>query len=48
MNKTYHASHVFWTKMGGSGTRPEAQWSTVAAACAANPITRTAYPANYP
>jgi hypothetical protein len=48
MNKTYHASHVFWTKMGGSGTRPEAQWSTVAAACAANPIIRTAYPANYP
>lgn len=48
LNKTYHASHVFWTRMTGAGTRPQAQWSAVAAACAANPLTRTAYPANYP
>ncbi len=26
MNKTYHASHIFWTRMAGSGTRPQAQW----------------------
>jgi hypothetical protein len=48
LNKTYQASHAFWTRMTGSQTRPEAQWSAVAAACAANPLTRTAYPANYP
>ncbi len=48
MNKTYHASHVFWTRLTGSGTRPEALWPTVAAACAATPILRTGYPANYP
>jgi hypothetical protein len=48
MNKTYRATHVFWTRMTGSGTRPEAQWTTVAAACAAHPLTRTGYPANYP
>lgn len=48
MNKTYRATHVFWTRMTGSGTRPQAQWSTVAAACSANPLTRTAYPGNYP
>ena len=48
MNKTYHASHVFWTRLTGSGTRPEALWPTVAAACAATPIQRTGYPANYP
>jgi hypothetical protein len=48
MNQTYHASHVFWTRLVGSGVRPQAQWPTVAAACAATPIARTAYPANYP
>ena len=48
MNKTYQATHVFWTRLTGSGTRPEALWPTVAAACAAHPLTRTAYPANYP
>jgi hypothetical protein len=48
LNKTYHASHAFWTRMTGSQTRTEAQWPNVAAACAAHPLTRTAYPANYP
>jgi hypothetical protein len=48
INQTYHASHAFWTRLVGSGVRPQAQWPTVAAACAATPIARTAYPANYP
>ena len=48
MNKTYQATHVFWTRLSGSGTRPEALWPTVAAACAAHPLTRTGYPGNYP
>jgi hypothetical protein len=31
------------------GTTPApAQWANVAAVCAANPLLRTAYPANYP
>jgi hypothetical protein len=53
-NQTYKASHVFWTHLQGtevyrSGTTPPAaKWSALAATCAANPLARTAYPANYP
>jgi hypothetical protein len=53
-NQTYHASHVFWTHLIGtenfSGvTVPAAaKWSNLAATCAANPLTNTAYPGNYP
>ncbi len=48
LNQTYHASHAFWTRLTGSQVPDAAQWSNVAAACAAHPLTRTAYPANYP
>jgi hypothetical protein len=48
LNQTYHASHAFWTHLTGSQVPDSAQWSNIAAACAANPLTRTAYPANYP
>jgi hypothetical protein len=53
-NQTYYASHVFWTHMVGTetvygGTVPAvAIWSNLAATCAANPLTHTSYPANYP
>ena len=47
LNQTYHASHAFWTYLGGSAP-PAAHWPAVAAACAANPLIRTGYPANYP
>ena len=48
LNQTYHASHAFWTRLTGSQVPDAAQWSNVAAACAAHPLTRTGYPANYP
>jgi hypothetical protein len=53
-NHTYDASHVFWTHLVGTeivygGTVPDAaKWPNLAAVCAANPLTHTAYPANYP
>jgi hypothetical protein len=47
LNQTYKASHAFWTRMVGNTPAP-AQWTNVAAMCAANPLLRTAYPANYP
>jgi hypothetical protein len=47
LNTTYKASHAFWTRMVGN-TPAAAQWVNVAAVCAANPLLRTAYPANYP
>jgi hypothetical protein len=53
-NQTYKASHVFWTHLVGTeivygGTVPDAaKWPNLAAVCAANPLTNTAYPANYP
>ncbi len=47
-NQTYYASHAFWTHLTGSSVPASAQWSTVAAACAANPLVHTNYPANYP
>jgi hypothetical protein len=48
LNETYQASHAFWTRLTGSQVPDAAQWSSVAAACAAHPLIRTAYPANYP
>ena len=48
LNQTYHASHAFWTRMVGSAYPAAAQWSALAATCTANPLTSTAYPANYP
>jgi len=47
LNQTYKASHAFWTRMVGN-TPSAAQWSNVAAMCAAHPLERIAYPANYP
>lgn len=48
LNNTYQASHAFWTRLYGTQVPAAAQWPAVAAACAAHPLTRTAYPANYP
>ena len=47
LNQTFKASHAFWTRMVGNTPAP-AQWVNVAAVCAANPLVRTQYPANYP
>jgi hypothetical protein len=47
LNQTFKASHAFWTRMVGTTPAP-AQWVNVAAVCAANPLLRTEYPANYP
>ena len=48
LNQTYYASHAFWTRLTGSQYPAAAQWPALAATCAANPLTHTAYPANYP
>jgi hypothetical protein len=48
LNRTYGASYAFWTRMTGSAVPDAATWSSVAAACAAHPLTNTRYPANYP
>ena len=54
LNKTYQASHAFWTYLNGTevfrsaGTPAAAKWSNLATFLDANPLTRTAYPANYP
>ena len=48
LNQTYYASHAFWTHLIGSQTPAAALWPALAATCAANPLTHTAYPANYP
>jgi hypothetical protein len=47
LNQTYHASHAFWTRMTVN-VPAAAQWPNVAATLSANPLTRTAYPADYP
>ena len=53
-NQTYKASHVFWTHLFGTETLygatvpAAAKWSNLAATCAANPLTNTGYPPNYP
>jgi hypothetical protein len=49
LNQTYHASHAFWTDLGNASDAPAAaKWSNIAAACAANPLIHTEYPASYP
>jgi hypothetical protein len=48
LNQTFKASHAFWTRMVGSSTPSQIQWTNLAAVCAANPLLRTAYPTNYP
>ncbi|HVO45944.1 MAG TPA: hypothetical protein VMT29_06370 [Steroidobacteraceae bacterium] len=54
MNKTYKASHVFWVHLYGAenvrGSAPPAaaKWTNMAPMLNANPLARTAYPANYP
>jgi hypothetical protein len=54
LNKTYQASHAFWSYFAGTeiyrnGTVPTAaKWSNLAPFLEANPLKRTAYPANYP
>jgi hypothetical protein len=53
-NQTYFASHMFWTHLYGSetyrggGVPPAAKWSNMVVTLSANPLTHTAYPANYP
>jgi hypothetical protein len=47
LNSTYHATHAFWTRLTGTQGPTAALWPNLAATCAANPLTRTAYPANY-
>lgn len=53
-NQTYYASHVFWTHFFGTEIEygvpvpAVAKWSNLAATCAANPLTHTSYPTNYP
>ncbi|MGA2399060.1 MAG: hypothetical protein ABSG30_13480 [Steroidobacteraceae bacterium] len=53
-NQTYFASHVFWTHLfgteyfRGSPVPLAAKWPNLAATLSANPLTHTAYPANYP
>jgi hypothetical protein len=54
LNQTYQASHAFWTHLFGTEASlgapvpAAAKWTNLAATCAANPLTHTAYPANYP
>lgn len=48
LNQTYHASHAFWTRLTGSQGSSASVWPALAATCAANPLTHTSYPANYP
>src|SRR5262249_39282148 len=53
LNKTYGASHAFWTHLFGTesvfgGTVPAAaKWSALATTVSAHPLTNTSYPANY-
>jgi hypothetical protein len=54
LNQTYFASHAFWTHLAGTevfngvGVPAADKWSNLAVTLAANPLTHTAYPANYP
>jgi hypothetical protein len=55
-NTTYGASHLFWTHFFGTETfgspsftvPTQTAWSNLQNTLAANPLTNTAYPANYP
>jgi hypothetical protein len=54
LNKTYQASHAFWTYFAGTetfrgGSVPTAaKWSNLGPFLDANPLKRTAYPGSYP
>jgi hypothetical protein len=54
LNKTYQASHAFWTYFAGTetfrgGSVPTAaKWSNLGPFLDANPLKRTAYPSSYP
>jgi hypothetical protein len=54
LNKTYQASHAFWTYLAGTeiyrkGSVPTAaKWSNLGPFLDNNPLKRTGYPANYP
>lgn len=53
LNQTYYASHAFWTHYFGNENfsvpvPAGAKWSNLARTLAANPLTHTAYPADYP
>jgi len=48
-NRSYTASHVFWTYLGNNNTsRPSANWSNVLATINKCPLTNTSYPLIYP
>jgi hypothetical protein len=49
LNQSYKASHAFWTYLESNSQAPAAAlWPALAATAAANPLTNTTYPKNYP
>src|SRR5579872_217737 len=49
LNKSYAASHAFWTYLGNKNTsRPSANWSNVLATINTCPLVNTGYPQIYP
>ena len=49
VNRSYTASHVFWTYLGNNNTsRPSANWSNVLATINKCPLVNTGYPQIYP
>ena len=49
LNRSYAASHAFWTYLGNSNTtRPWANWSNVLATINTCPLVNTGYPLIYP
>jgi len=49
LNKSYTASHAFWTYLGNNNTsRPSANWSNVLATINKCPLAHTDYPQIYP
>lgn len=49
LNKSYTASHAFWTYLGNNNaSRPSANWSNVLATINKCPLTNTGYPQIYP
>jgi hypothetical protein len=49
LNRSYTASHAFWTYLGNNNTsRPSANWSNVLATINTCPLVNTGYPQIYP
>ena len=49
LNRSYAASHAFWTYLGNNNTtRPWADWSNVLATINTCPLVNTGYPLIYP